>query len=118
MVKGGYHHGYQVAPIMVKGSYLISLGQYGNRGGACVQPAASFSGGHPLHSVDAALILEAAIHPLSTDGGASKLAAALLFCGCYLHHLNRYMHCIVGESPAVCSLLGDMDSLNKMLCFL
>lgn len=73
---------------MVKGGYLISLWQYGHRGGACVQPAASFSGGHPLHSVDAALILEAAIHPLPADGGAGKLAPALLLCGCYLHHLR------------------------------
>ena len=73
---------------IVQGGYLISLGQYSNRGCACVKPSTSFSCRHPLYSVDAALKLELAIHALATDGSTSKLAATLFLRGCYLYHLK------------------------------
>ena len=72
----------------IQGVHLISLGQYGNRGCAGVDPAAGFGGRHPLHSVNATLKLEAAIHALPADGGTGKFTAPLLLCRCYLHYLN------------------------------
>ena len=47
--------------------HLISLWKDGNGGSTGVDSATSFSCWYPLHSVDATLILEAAIHALPTD---------------------------------------------------
>ena len=54
----------------------LCLGQHGHRGGAGVYAALGFGGGHSLHAVDSALILESAINIGSGDGAHNLLVAA------------------------------------------
>ncbi len=66
---------------------LVGFGQYGNRGGGCVDATLGFGGGNSLHAVSAALVAEMTKRIVALDAEGDLLESARL-AGAKVDHLD------------------------------